>query len=113
MWSLLGGLAALQTPSPPRPPDSTARNTRHTVYDTCTVIIVHAYTTITIHVSYIVGLVFLGGEAPQVSREVWGGARPPNSDHITNFHFTLQNQNFNSIVVASYPDQCQLGGQRP
>ena len=41
-------------------------------------IIVHAYTTITVHVSYTVGLVFLGGEAPQVSREVWGAARPPD-----------------------------------
>ena len=67
----------------------------------CTTIIVHACTMLIAHVSYTVGLVFLaveagglGGEAPQVSRGVWGAARPPNSDHITNFHFTLRNLNY-------------------
>ena len=64
----------------------------------CTMIIVHACSMIIVHVSYTIGLVFLavdagglGGEALQVSRRVWGAARPPNSDHITNFHFTLRN----------------------
>ena len=64
-------------------------------------IIVHAYTMITVHISYTVGLVFLaveagglGEEAPQVSRGYSGPTNPPNSDHINNLHFTLPNRDY-------------------
>ena len=58
----------------------------------CTKIEVHACTMIIAHVSCPIWLMSgviegggLGGEAPQMSRRVWGAARPPNICPVTRF----------------------------
>ena len=61
----------------------------------CAMSIVRACTMAIVHVSYPVRPVFLGveagglgGEAPQVSRGVWGGARPPTCFYDFPIYFT-------------------------